>query len=302
MKRFKFGQEDSLMLYGAIEAGGTKFVCAVGDSQYSILDRVSIPTTTPAETMEQVISFFEKYRNELSAVGIGSFGPIDVDTQSEKFGFITNTPKILWRDFDFVGTIKKEFNLPIYWTTDVNASAYGEYSFGDEDELTSLVYMTIGTGVGGGAIQNGEFIGGTSHPEMGHMIVLPHPNDSSEGICPSHDFCLEGVACGPAIENRAGTRAENLSADSKQWDIEAYYIAQAVYNITYILNPNMIILGGGVMKQPELIEKVRNKFKEFTGEYLGDLDLTNYIVLPKLGDDAAVKGCFKLAEKALNNQ
>lgn len=290
------------MLYGAIEAGGTKFVCAVGDSQYNIKDRVSIPTTTPDETMKEVISFFQKYQNDLSSIGIGSFGPINVDTQSEKFGFITNTPKILWRDFDFVGTIKNEFNLPVYWTTDVNASAYGEYSFREDSDLTSLVYITIGTGVGGGAIQNGEFVGGKSHPEMGHMIVLPHPDNSKQGICPSHDFCLEGVACGPAIEHRAGTRAENLASDSKEWDIEAYYIAQAVYNITYMLSPNVIILGGGVMKQPELIEKVRSKFKNLTGEYLEDLDLSNYIVLPKLGDDAAVKGCFKLAEKVLNNR
>lgn len=290
------------MLYGAIEAGGTKFVCAVGDSQYNIKDRVSIPTTTPDETMKEVISFFQKYQNDLSSIGIGSFGPINVDTQSEKFGFITNTPKILWRDFNFVGTIKNEFNLPVYWTTDVNASAYGEYSFREDSDLTSLVYITIGTGVGGGAIQNGKFVGGKSHPEMGHMILLPHPDNSEQGICPSHDFCLEGVACGPAIEHRAGTRAENLASDSKEWDIEAYYIAQAVYNITYMLSPNVIILGGGVMKQPELIEKVRSKFKNLTGEYLEDLDLSNYIVLPKLGDDAAVKGCFKLAEKVLNNR
>lgn len=290
-----------MMYYGAIEAGGTKFVCAVGDVEYKIVDRITIPTTTPLETMEQVIRFFNEYRDDLSAIGIGSFGPIDIDHDSEKYGYITNTPKKKWKNYNFLGTIRKEFDLPMYWTTDVNSSAYGEYSFRTSDEVNSLVYITVGTGVGGGAVNNGEFVGEHGHPEMGHMIVLPQTTQKESGICPSHNFCLEGLASGPAIEKRAGMRAEKLPDDSIEWDIEANYIAQAIYNITYIMRPDVIVLGGGVMQQPKLIEKVRFEFKKLTSDYLGDIDADQYIVPPILGNDAAVKGCFKLAEKSLKN-
>lgn len=286
------------MLYGAIEAGGTKFVCAVGNKEYQTLDKISIETTNPGETLEQVIQFFNQYRDQLSSFGIGSFGPIDSELDSPTYGFITNTPKLLWKDFDFLGTLKAAFNVPMYWTTDVNASAYGEYHFGHGEDLSSLVYVTIGTGVGGGAIQNDEFIGGASHPEMGHMIVHPHSSATQAGNCPYHDFCLEGLASGPAIEHRTGYKGKDLDPNSIEWDIEANYIAQAVYNITYILRPKIVILGGGVMHKEGLLEKVQDNYQKLAGNYLEIDDLKDYIVLPKLGDDAAVKGCYKLAEKA----
>lgn len=287
------------MYYGAIEAGGTKFVCAVGDLKYKIVDKITIPTTTPTETMEQVIHFFNQYRDDLLSIGIGSFGPIDINPRSDLYGYITNTPKKKWNNYNFFGTIKNEFNVPMYLTTDVNSSAYGEYSFRNKDEINNLIYVTIGTGVGGGAVYKGDFVSENSHPEMGHMIVLPDKNMQGTGICPYHNFCLEGLASGPAIENRAGIRAEKLPDNSIEWDIEANYIAQAVYNITYIMRPDIIVLGGGVMKQPNLIEKVREEFKKLTGDYLGDIDVSQYIVAPILGDEAAVKGCFKLAEKSI---
>lgn len=290
------------MLYGAIEAGGTKFVCAVGNKEYKTLDKISIETTNPEETLEQVIYFFNKYKAEISSIGIGSFGPIDSDINSDKYGFITNTPKLLWKDFDFLGTLKSVFNTPMYWTTDVNASANGEYHFGHGEDLSSIVYVTIGTGVGGGAIQNGEFIGGASHPEMGHMIVHPHSSAEKSGNCPYHDFCLEGLASGPAIEHRTGVKGKDLDTNSIEWDIEAYYIAQAVYNITYTLRPERVILGGGVMNKELLLEKVRNQYQELAGNYLDIDDIKTYIVMPKLGDEAALKGCYKLAEKAENNE
>ncbi|MRI82594.1 ROK family protein [Aerococcaceae bacterium DSM 109653] len=290
------------MLYGAIEAGGTKFVCSVGNEEYQTIDKISIKTTDPKETLEQVIHFFNKYKEQLSSFGIGSFGPIDCDKHSPTYGFITNTPKLLWKDFDVLGTLKSEFNVPMYWTTDVNASAYGEYHFGHGEDLSSLVYVTIGTGVGGGAIQNGEFIGGASHPEMGHMIVHPHSSATQGGICPYHDFCLEGLACGPAIEHRAGIKGNDLDPESVEWEIEAYYIAQAVYNITYLLRPERIILGGGVMNKESLLEKVQESYQKLAGDYLEIDDIKRYIVLPKLGGDAAVKGCYKLAEKAFNKK
>lgn len=290
------------MLYGAIEAGGTKFVCAVGNKEYKTLDKISIETTNPEETLEQVIYFFNKYKAEISSIGIGSFGPIDSDINSDKYGFITNTPKLLWKDFDFLGTLKSVFNTPMYWTTDVNASANGEYHFGHGEDLSSIVYVTIGTGVGGGAIQNGEFIGGASHPEMGHMIVHPHSSAEKSGNCPYHDFCLEGLASGPAIEHRTGVKGKDLDTNSIEWDIEAYYIAQAVYNITYTLRPERVILGGGVMNKELLLEKVQNQYQELAGNYLDIDDIKTYIVMPKLGDEAALKGCYKLAEKAENNE
>lgn len=290
------------MLYGAIEAGGTKFVCAVGNKEYKTLDKISIETTNPEETLEQVIYFFNKYKAEISSIGIGSFGPIDSDINSDKYGFITNTPKLLWKDFNFLGTLKSVFNIPMYWTTDVNASANGEYHFGHGEDLSSIVYVTIGTGVGGGAIQNGEFIGGASHPEMGHMIVHPHSSAEKIGNCPYHDFCLEGLASGPAIEHRTGVKGKDLDTNSIEWDIEAYYIAQAVYNITYTLRPERVILGGGVMNKELLLEKVRNQYQELAGNYLDINDIKTYIVMPKLGDEAALKGCYKLAEKAENNE
>ena len=254
------------------------------------------------ETLEQVIHFFNKYKEQLSSFGIGSFGPIDCDKHSPTYGFITNTPKLLWKDFDVLGTLKSEFNVPMYWTTDVNASAYGEYHFGHGEDLSSLVYVTIGTGVGGGAIQNGEFIGGASHPEMGHMIVHPHSSATQGGICPYHDFCLEGLACGPAIEHRAGIKGNDLDPQSVEWDIEAYYIAQAVYNITYLLRPERIILGGGVMNKDSLLEKVQESYQKLAGDYLNIDDIKRYILLPKLGGEAAIKGCYKLAEKVKNKE
>lgn len=290
------------MLYGAIEAGGTKFVCSVGNKEYQTLDKISIETTNPMETLKQVIHFFNKYKEQVSSFGIGSFGPIDCDKHSPTYGFITNTPKLLWKDFDVLGTLKSEFNVPMYWTTDVNASAYGEYHFGHGEDLSSLVYVTIGTGVGGGAIQNGEFIGGASHPEMGHMIVHPHSSATQGGICPYHDFCLEGLACGPAIEHRAGIKGNDLDPQSVEWEIEAYYIAQAVYNITYLLRPERIILGGGVMNKESLLEKVQESYQKLAGDYLNIDDIKRYIVLPKLGGEAAIKGCYKLAEKAKNKE
>ncbi len=290
------------MLYGAIEAGGTKFVCSVGNKEYQTLDKISIETTNPVETLEQVIHFFNKYKEQISSFGIGSFGPIDCDKNSPTYGFITNTPKLLWKDFDVLGTLKSEFNVQMYWTTDVNASAYGEYHFGHGEDLSSLVYVTIGTGVGGGAIQNGEFIGGASHPEMGHMIVHPHSSATQGGICPYHDFCLEGLASGPAIEHRAGIKGNDLDPQSVEWEIEAYYIAQAVYNITYLLRPERIILGGGVMNKESLLEKVQESYQKLAGDYLNIDDIKRYIVLPKLGGEAAIKGCYKLAEKAKNKE
>ncbi|OTN86394.1 fructokinase [Enterococcus sp. 7E2_DIV0204] len=282
---------------GSIEAGGTKFVCGIGNDQLDIIERVSFPTTTPEETMALVIGFFKKY--PLKAIGIGSFGPIDIHKDSATYGQITSTPKLAWQDYDIVGAMKKEFNIPIAFTTDVNAAAYGEYVAGAGKGLSSCVYYTIGTGVGAGAIQTGSFIEGFSHPEMGHMIVKRHPDDSFEGSCPFHRDCLEGMAAGPAIEKRAGKKGQEVAEDDPIWTIEAYYVAQAAYNTTLMLAPDVIILGGGVMKQRHMLPKVHHEFEKLVNGYVKIPPLEQYIVTPALEDDPGTIGCLALAKNEL---
>jgi fructokinase len=286
-------------MYGSIEAGGTKFVCAIGDEEMTIIERVSFPTTTPDETMALVIDFFKKYEDQLVGIGIGSFGPIDIHRDSATYGYITSTPKLAWQNFDFVGTMKQAFNLPIAWTTDVNAAAYGEYVFGKGKGLSSVVYYTIGTGVGGGALQDGRFVEGFSHPEMGHMLVVPHPDDSFKGSCPFHGNCLEGMAAGPAIEKRLGKKGQDLSEDEPFWNIEAEYIAQCAYNTTLMLSPDVIIFGGGVMKQRHMVEKVHQAFERLVNGYVKTPAVADYIVTPDLEDNAGTLGCLALARDAV---
>ncbi|WP_207696394.1 fructokinase ScrK [Enterococcus sp. DIV0212c] len=285
------------MFLGSIEAGGTKFVCGIGNDQLEIIERVSFPTTTPEETMTLVIGFFKKYN--LKAIGIGSFGPINIHKNSATYGHITSTPKLAWQDYDIVGAMKKEFDVPIAFTTDVNAAAYGEYVAGSAKGLSSCVYYTIGTGVGAGAIQNGDFIEGFSHPEMGHMIVKRHPEDQFEGSCPFHSDCLEGMAAGPAIEKRVGKKGQELTEEDPIWVIEAYYIAQSAYNTTLILAPDVIIFGGGVMKQRHMLAKVHHEFEKLINGYVKTPPLEQYIVTPKLEDDPGTIGCLALAKKEL---
>lgn len=286
------------MLYGSIEAGGTKFVCAIGNEKLEILERVSYPTTTPAETMALVIDFFNQYKEELVSIGIGSFGPIDIRPTSETYGFITSTPKLAWQNYNFLGAMKEAFDVPMAWTTDVNAAAYGEYAYGHGKDLSSVVYYTIGTGVGAGAIQNGQFIEGFSHPEMGHVLVVPHEDDDFAGSCPFHGNCLEGMAAGPAIEKRTGRKGQDIPEDDAFWAIEAEYIAQCAYNTTLMFAPEVIIFGGGVMKQHHMMEKVHAAFDRLMKGYVATPPLAQYIVTPALEDNAGTIGCLALAQKA----
>lgn len=289
------------MLYGAIEAGGTKFVCAVGTKDLKITERAHFPTTTPAETMAAVVDFFKKYEDQLVSIGIGSFGPIDIHSESATYGFITSTPKLAWANFDFVGYLKEHLKeLPIAWTTDVNAAAYGEYVAGNGKGRSSVVYYTVGTGIGGGALQNGKFVEGFSHPEMGHMLVRRHPKDTFEGCCPFHNDCLEGMAAGPAIHQRTGSKGQDLDADDPAWEIVAYYIAQCAYNTTLMLSPDVIIFGGGVMKQEHLRKMVQIKFEELMQSYVKYPAVEKYIVTPKSEDNAGIIGCLALAIDKLN--
>ncbi|WFA08089.1 ROK family protein [Tissierella sp. Yu-01] len=285
-------------MLGSIEAGGTKFVCAVGDKNLNVVDRISFSTTTPEETMKKVFEFFNAYK-DLKAIGIGSFGPIDINKNSPRYGYITSTPKLEWKDFNFLGAVKKHYHIPIGWTTDVNAACLGEYEVGSAVKNDSCIYLTIGTGIGGGAIVKGKFIEGFGHPEMGHILVRRHPKDDNfQGWCPYHGDCLEGLAAGPSVEKRYGMKAQDLGPDHEVWEILAYYLAQALFNYTLVLRPEKIILGGGVMKQPQLLEMIKKEFMALLGDYIEISEIDEYIVKPILGDNAGIIGGLILAKEA----
>jgi fructokinase len=283
-------------MLGAIEAGGTKFVCAVGDEKGTIVERIQIPTTIPEETMPQVIAFFKKFA--VDAIGIGSFGPIDVNEESPTYGNITSTPKPGWKDYPFVQTLKEAFGVPIGFNTDVNAAALGEASFGAAKGLDSCLYITVGTGIGAGAIVQGQLLQGWSHPEMGHILLRRHPEDSYQGKCPYHGDCLEGMAAGPAIEARWGDKGVNLVDRPEVWDLEAYYLAQALMQYILILSPKKIILGGGVSHQEAVFAAIYKYLPELLNDYVSLPELSDYIVRPGLGDNAGITGALMLADRA----
>lgn len=288
------------MKIGAIEAGGTKFVCAIGNEKGEIFERVQFPTTTPEETMNKVVEFLSN--KGIETIGLGCFGPVDLNKQSKTYGYITTTPKKYWNNYNIVGELKKHFDVPIGFDTDVNGAALGEATLGAAKGLDSCVYYTIGTGIGAGAYIDGKLIHGLLHPEMGHVLVTVHPEDTYKGICRFHGRCLEGMASGPAIEDRWGEKAYNLPKDHKAWEFEAYYIAQALANCILILSPKKIILGGGVMKQKQLFPLIRNQVQQLLNGYIkADSiidDIENYIVYPELGDNAGICGALILGALA----
>ncbi|VTT22263.1 fructokinase ScrK [Streptococcus dysgalactiae] len=287
-------------LYGSIEAGGTKFVCAVGDEEYTVVDKTQFPTTTPEETIAQTIAYFKAFEADLAGIAIGSFGPIDIDPSSETYGYITTTPKPGWANVDLLGRLSTAFEIPFDVTTDVNSSAYGEALA--RPGVESLMYYTIGTGIGAGAIQKGEFVGGLGHTEAGHTYVMAHPEDVEHGflgVCPFHKGCLEGMASGPSLEARTGTRGELIEQDASVWDVQAFYIAQAALQATMLYRPQVIVFGGGVMAQDHMVMRVHEKFKTLLNDYLPVPDLPDYIVTPAVADNgSATLGNFALAKLA----
>lgn len=289
------------MLFGGIEAGGTKFVCGIGRENGEIYDRVSFPTTTPQETMKQVVSFFNQ--KNIEAIGIGSFGPIDLNKDSTTYGYITSTPKPYWNNFDFIGEVKRHFSVPISFDTDVNGAALGESKWGAAKGLDSCIYITVGTGIGVGAITEGKLLHGLLHPEMGHILIRRHPEDRFEGCCPYHRDCLEGMASGPSLEKRWGKAGSKLYNNEKVWEIESYYIAQAIANYILILSPKKVILGGGVMKQEQLYPLIRKEVVNLLNGYIQAEeileDIDSYIVPPGLGDNAGLAGAIALAQNSL---
>ena len=290
-------------VFGGIETGGTKFVCAVGTGPED-LTTTQFATTIPDESIGKAIDFFKcKGRlKQLAAIGIASFGPLDLDKDSSTYGHITTTPKDSWSNTDIAGKIGSQLSVPTAIDTDVNGAALGEQVWGAAKGLDTFIYLTIGTGVGGGGMVNGGLMHGLLHPEMGHMRV-PHDwqKDPYRGCCPFHGDCLEGLASGGAIELRWGQSPEKLPLDHPAWDLEAWYLALAVYNLICIMSPQRTIIGGGVMKNACVMPAVRRRVVHLLNGYIRSQaitkDIDGYVVSPALGDLAGVIGALELAKR-----
>ena len=291
------------VLYGGIEGGGTKFVCAVGTGPEDIQAEIRFPTTTPAETMERTIDFFRQYP-EISAIGLACFGPLDPNPLSPTYGQILPTPKPGWTGANLVGMLKQAFHLPVGFDTDVNGAALGEYHWGNGRGLDVFMYLTVGTGIGGGVFVHGSLLHGMIHPEAGHL-PMPHDleRDPFPGICPFHQDCFEGLATGVAMEKRWGQPAATLPPDHPAWDLEAHYIAHAMTSYIYILSPQRIILGGGVGQRDDILKLVQEKTRAYLNGYVQSPAVLEhmdaYIVHPGLGNRSGVVGALALAQQAL---
>lgn len=290
------------MLAG-IEAGGTKMACSVSDYDLNLKGSVILPTTTPEETIGEMVSYFKKF--DIDAIGIGCFGPIDLNTNSSTYGHIMRTPKPGWSGIDVVGAFKSEFNVPVGFDTDVNAAVLGEVYKGAARGCDNAIYITIGTGVGVGIYCNENLMHGLVHPEGGHILLNRHPEDSFEGCCPFHKNCVEGLASGPAIEKRWGMEPKLLVDNDKVWELEAYYIAQAITDYVLAYSPEKIILWGGVMHQDKLFDMVRAQVKNMLGGYVQsdmiEKNIDQYIVRPGLGEKPGIIGALCLAKLALDS-
>lgn len=292
-------------MLGGVEAGGTKFICGIGSGPDD-LRTAQFPTSTPDITVASAVAFFKAAAGgQLDAIGIGSFGPVDLDPTSPAYGHITSTPKPGWANFDLLGSIQRGLDLPVALDTDVNAALLGEVRWGAARELNDAIYLTIGTGVGGGVMAHGQLVHGILHPEIGHLR-LPHDlvKDPFPGACPFHGDCLEGLACGPAMQARWGVPAGTLPADHPAWALEAHYLALALMNLTVTLCPQRILLGGGVMQQPHLFPMIRKEFRELMNGYIRRRevieDVDDYIQPPGLGNRSGILGSLVLAQNALS--
>ena len=302
-----------MALIAGIEAGGTKCICAIADRPDHILMEKRLPTRSPKETLNKALRFFEKaikkYRDEhgpLMAMGIGSFGPVDLHPESKTYGYITSTPKLGWQNVDLCGPFTRSLGVSVGFDTDVNAAALGEAYAGAAQGLSTFMYITVGTGIGGGIIIDGKPVHGLLHPEAGHILLLDREGDDFPGICPYHGRCLEGLCSGEAMEKRWGVRAEKLELDHEAWDIEAYYLAQAIMTYVLTISPERVILGGGVMHQRQLFPKIRAYLKDFLNGYVSNPAILeesdSYIVPPGLEDRAGITGALVMANTLLEKR
>lgn len=290
------------MRFGALEAGGTKMVCAIGNEKGEILERVSIPTRTPEETVPDMLDFFRG--KGIAAMGIGCFGPIELDKTAPNYGSITTTPKLAWQNYPIVRVFREALGVPVGFDTDVNAAALGEATWGCTRDVANSLYITVGTGVGVGVILEGRPYHGMMHPEGGHILLSRHEKDPMEGsFCPFHRNCLEGLAAGPALEKRWGKKGVELEDFPEVWELEAYYIGQAVCNYIMLLSPERIVVGGGVLHQQQLLPMIRREVERQLAGYIRTKelsDLASYIQGVSLQDNQGVMGCIRLAMDALN--
>ena len=287
---------------GALEAGGTKMVLAVYEENGTELERLTLPTLTPDVTMPKMIEFFRKY--EIDALGVGSFGPLDLNPDSPTYGYITSTPKLAWKDYPLLEKLLDGHDIPAGIDTDVNAAIIAEAEMGAARGCQNAVYVTIGTGVGGGVLSNGKTVHGLLHPEVGHALLVPHPDDPNpRGVCPYHAGCIEGLAAGPAIGARVTGDAKDLPDDHPTFAIEAYYLAQMCVNLIMTLSPERIILGGGVMQRAGLMEKVRSETLRLLNGYIQSPaileHIDEYIVYPELFPVSGLVGSYLIGKKAL---
>jgi len=289
-------------LYGCIEAGGTKFVLGVIREPGAVLRRKRIPTTTPDETLTAAMMFFDEVVADFgafNAFGIASFGPVTVDRDAPDWGHIGNTPKSGWSGTNLAGAFGQRYSCPVGFDTDVNGAVLAEARWGAARECDVATYVTVGTGIGGGALVGGRPVHGRRHPEMGHILPRRHPDDAGfSGVCPFHGDCLEGLASGPAVQARFGCSLSDLPADHPGHSIIAYYLAQLVVAQQAVLSPQRIVLGGGVMATPGLIELIRAEAVRLGAGYFEVGDATSLITLPALGDEAGLLGALALAEDA----
>src|ERR1700688_440495 len=292
--------------FGCVEAGGTKFVCAIGNDRGEILAQERFPTTDPVSTLAATQSFLRqrgRALGTLAAIGVASFGPVELDKTSARYGFIGKTPKPGWGSTDIAGSLAREFSCPVGFDTDVNAAALGEHRWGAARDVDNLVYLTIGTRIGGRVLVDGVPIHGLMHPEVGHIYPRRHPLDLKfAGVCPFHGDCLEGVASGPAIIARTGASLEQIGEVHPQWEIEADYLGQLCAQLVVTVSPQRIIMGGGVMIQTRLLPLIRPRLRHWLGGYIDRREILDgadrYVVAPELGDRAGVLGALVLALNA----
>lgn len=285
------------MRIGGLEAGGTKMVCGIGDELGNITEKKVIPTGIPEDTMPQVIDF---YRGKgIEAIGIGCFGPVDLNKKSATYGYIKQTAKLPWINYDMAGNMKKELQIPVGFDTDVNGAVLGEATWGAAKGLNNAIYITVGTGIGVGVYIEKKLVHGLMHPEAGHVLLNRHPKDHYKGRCPYHNNCAEGLAAGPAVEERWGKKAIELADREEVWEMEAYYISQAIADYIFAYSPEKVILGGGIMHQNQLYSMIREKTGKLLNGYIARAEILNgmedYIVAPLLGDEAGIKGALRLA-------
>jgi fructokinase len=292
------------MLFGGVETGGTWCVCAIAGGPDEIVAEEQFPTTKPPETLDRIVEFFQA-GPKVEAIGIGSFGPVDLDPESATWGYVTTTPKPGWQWTSVAAVIRERLGVPVAFDNDVDAAALGENRWGAGQGVGSLCYLTIGTGIGAGLLIDGQPWHGLVHPEVGHIRVSrEHDRDraSFAGICPVHGDCWEGLAAGPALEARWGMAPDQLPADHEAWSIEAEYIALGILSIVLVFSPQRVIVGGGVMEHAGLLDTVRQRLRDLMAGYLptpllGE-EIDSYLVAPRLDDRAGVLGAIALAQTA----